>query len=100
MASPLTLVLQVKPGQLIPLFTALAQSGTSIDQALASLGTVHYARTAILDVSKLAALGWRGIPGLAPSLMLACIRAHATSACALSVSSAASASRSTSCGSS
>jgi hypothetical protein len=52
MASPLTLVLQVQDGQLQPMLAALAQSGTSIDNALATLGTVHYARTAILDVSK------------------------------------------------
>jgi hypothetical protein len=53
MANPLTLVLPIKPGQLPNLIGALAKSGTSIDQALATLGTVHYARTAILDVSKL-----------------------------------------------
>jgi hypothetical protein len=51
-ANPLTLVLQVQSGQLIPMITALAQSGQSIDDALATLGTVHYARTVILDVSK------------------------------------------------
>ncbi|MBV9577972.1 MAG: hypothetical protein JO057_05210 [Chloroflexi bacterium] len=50
MANGLTLMLRVQDGQLPTLLAALAKSGTTIDQALAKLGTVHFARTVILDI--------------------------------------------------
>jgi hypothetical protein len=52
MANGLTLMLRVQDGQLSNLLAAFAKSGTTIDQALAQLGTVHFARTVILDISK------------------------------------------------
>jgi hypothetical protein len=52
MASPLTLLLPVTPGtdpQTIG--AALAQFTPQLDAALQSIGTVHYARTLLLDAS-------------------------------------------------
>ncbi len=51
-ANPLTLMLPVLPGQLGPLMAALAKSGTTIGDALGSIGTVHFARTALIDASQ------------------------------------------------
>ena len=58
MANPLTLVLPVENGRLLALQQALAGSDTTIDAALAKLGTVHYARSVLIDASS---------PNLAPS---------------------------------
>jgi hypothetical protein len=51
MANPLTLVLAIEDGKLPALLQALAGSGTTIDQALAKLGTVHFARNVLIDIS-------------------------------------------------
>ncbi|MBV9775002.1 MAG: hypothetical protein JO040_13700 [Gemmatimonadetes bacterium] len=52
MASPLTLLMPIIPGtDLTVLAATLAKSQTEIDQALTSIGTVHYARFLLLDRS-------------------------------------------------
>jgi hypothetical protein len=52
MASPLTLMLPVIPGtNLEEMVKTLAQYGPQLDAALRSIGTVHYARTLLLDGS-------------------------------------------------
>ncbi|HLX10868.1 MAG TPA: hypothetical protein VKY89_23670 [Thermoanaerobaculia bacterium] len=50
MASPLTLLMPVLPGTTPQtIAAAMAQYGPQLDAALTSIGTVHYARTLILD---------------------------------------------------
>lgn len=50
MASPLTLLMPVLPGTTPQQIAAgMAQYGPQLDAALNSIGTVHYARTLILD---------------------------------------------------
>jgi hypothetical protein len=71
MASPLTLLMPIIPGtSLAALAGTLAKYQSDIDQALTSIGTVHYARFLLLDRS-VANLQ----PGAAPSneLVLAVI---------------------------
>jgi hypothetical protein len=52
MASPLTLILPVIPGtSLETLSASLGQNRPQLDAALESIGTVHYARTLLLDAS-------------------------------------------------
>jgi hypothetical protein len=52
MASPLTLMLPVIPGtSLETIATTLKEYGPQLDAALKSIGTVHYARTLLLDGS-------------------------------------------------
>ena len=52
MASPLTLIMPVIPGTTPQaLATALAQYSPQLDAALKGIGTVHYARTLLLDAS-------------------------------------------------
>jgi hypothetical protein len=52
MASPLTLILPVIPGtDLTTLSGTLGQSNSLLDDALRSIGTVHYARILLLDAS-------------------------------------------------
>ena len=52
MASPLTLLMPVIPGTSIQTIAAtLAQYQGSLDAALASIGTVHYARSLLLDAT-------------------------------------------------
>lgn len=52
MASPLTLLLPVIPGtSLQTLGGAIAQNREQLNAALESIGTVHYARTLLLDAS-------------------------------------------------
>lgn len=52
MASPLTLLMPVIPGTSLQTIAAtLAQYQGQLDSALASIGTVHYARTLLLDAS-------------------------------------------------
>jgi hypothetical protein len=52
MASPLTLLMPVIPGtDLQTIAGALQQHGPQLDAALKSIGTVHYARTLLLDAS-------------------------------------------------
>jgi hypothetical protein len=52
MASPLTLLLPVIPGtDLTKLTGTLGQSNSLLDEALTSIGTVHYARILLLDAS-------------------------------------------------
>ena len=52
MASPLSLFMPVIPGtNLQQMSTDLAQFQTQLSQALQSIGTVHYARTLVLDAS-------------------------------------------------
>lgn len=54
MANPLTLLMPVKTGTTLgTLVTLLAESQAEIDKALASIGTVHFARFTLLDRSKL-----------------------------------------------
>ena len=52
MASPLTLLMPVLPGQIQTIIKALGQFQSQLDQALASIGTVHYARMLVLDASQ------------------------------------------------
>ncbi len=60
MANPLTLMLPVIPGTSPETIAqTLAQYGPQLDAALASIGTVHYARSLYLDLSQ---------PNLQPSL--------------------------------
>jgi len=60
MATPLSLVMPVTPGtNPTTIAEALAQHQTQLDAALASIGTVHYARTLYLDLSQ---------PNLQPNL--------------------------------
>lgn len=52
MASPLTLLMPVIPGTSLQTIGAtLAKYQPQLDAALASIGTVHYARTLLLDAS-------------------------------------------------
>ena len=52
MASPLTLLMPIIPGtNLMELAATLAKYQAEIDQALTSIGTVHYARFLLLDRS-------------------------------------------------
>lgn len=52
MASPLTLIMPVIPGtSLQTIATTLEQYSPKLDAALSSIGTVHYARTLLLDAS-------------------------------------------------
>jgi hypothetical protein len=52
MASPLTLIMPVIPGTTLPgIAGALAQYGPQLDAALKGIGTVHYARTLLLDAA-------------------------------------------------
>lgn len=51
MASPLTLLMPVLPGKIQTIIQALGQFQSQLDQALASIGTVHYARMLILDAN-------------------------------------------------
>lgn len=52
MANPLSLLMPVIPGtDPATIGAALAQYGPQLDAALASIGTVHYARTLYLDTS-------------------------------------------------
>ncbi|HYR11004.1 MAG TPA: hypothetical protein VEQ60_24705 [Longimicrobium sp.] len=52
MASPLTLLMPIIPGtNLVELAATLAKYQAEIDQALTSIGTVHYARFLLLDRS-------------------------------------------------
>jgi hypothetical protein len=52
MANPLTLMMPVIPGtSLQTLAGALEQNGPQLDAALKAIGTVHYARTLLLDAS-------------------------------------------------
>jgi hypothetical protein len=52
MANPLSLLMPVLPGtSLETIATTLGQHGPQLDAALASIGTVHYARTLLLDRS-------------------------------------------------
>ncbi|WP_313916817.1 hypothetical protein [Tahibacter sp.] len=52
MANPLTLLMPVIPGtSLQTIAETLAQYQPELDSALASIGTVHYARTLLLDAS-------------------------------------------------
>ena len=52
MANPLTLFMPVTPGTAVAtIATMLQQNQTAIDQALTTIGTVHYARFLILDAS-------------------------------------------------
>ena len=51
MASPLTLLMPVLPGQIQTIIQALGQFQSQLDEALASIGTVHYARMLILDAN-------------------------------------------------
>src|SRR5258708_16058893 len=52
MASPLTLLMPVLPG-ITPqeIFAGMSQYGPQLDAALSRIGTVHFARTLILDPS-------------------------------------------------
>lgn len=60
MASPLSLMMPVLPGtKLSSLLATLASAQPRIDQALANIGTVHYARFLLLD---------RSAPNLLPDL--------------------------------
>jgi hypothetical protein len=59
MASPLTLLMPVLPGKVPEMIQNLGQYGAQLDKALQSIGTVHYARTLLLDVSQ---------PNLQPSM--------------------------------
>jgi hypothetical protein len=60
MANPLTLMLPVIPGtNPETIAQTLAQFGSQLDDALASIGTVHFARTVYLDLSQ---------PNLQPSM--------------------------------
>ena len=52
MASPLTLLMPIIPGTSLPeLAATLAKYQSEIDEALTSIGTVHYARFLLLDRS-------------------------------------------------
>jgi hypothetical protein len=51
MASPLTLLMPVLPGKIQQLAQTLGQYQSQLDAALTSIGTVHYARTLLLDAS-------------------------------------------------
>jgi len=51
MASPLTLLMPVLPGKIQQLAQTLGQYQAQLDAALTSIGTVHYARTLLLDAS-------------------------------------------------
>jgi hypothetical protein len=52
MASPLTLLMPVLPGKIQEVTKSLGQYQGQLDAALQSIGTVHYARTLILDASQ------------------------------------------------
>jgi len=53
MASPLTLIMPIIPGtNLQTIATTLAQYQPQLDAALQSIGTVHYARTLVFDLSQ------------------------------------------------
>lgn len=53
MANPLTLMMPVLPGTtLVSIATLLAENQPAIDAALASIGTVHFARFSLLDRSQ------------------------------------------------
>jgi hypothetical protein len=61
MASPLTLLLPVIPGTSpVDIVADLAKYGPELDSALRSTGTVHYARTLILDRSGANLQGLKG----------------------------------------
>jgi hypothetical protein len=51
MANPLTLLMPVLPGKIQELAQTVGQHQAELDAALQSIGTVHYARTLILDAS-------------------------------------------------
>ena len=51
MASPLTLLMPVLPGQVQNIAQALGVYQAQLDAALTSIGTVHFARTLLLDAS-------------------------------------------------
>jgi len=51
MASPLTLLMPVLPGKIQDISQTLGQYQSKLDAALTSIGTVHYARTLVLDAS-------------------------------------------------
>jgi hypothetical protein len=51
MASPLTLLMPVLPGKIQELAQTVGKYQAQLDAALQSIGTVHYARTLILDAS-------------------------------------------------
>ena len=52
MANPLTLLMPVVPNTAVTtLATLIGKNQTSIDEALTSIGTVHFARFLILDTS-------------------------------------------------
>jgi len=60
MARPLTLLLPILPGTSAGMLAiALCYYGPALDEALSSIGTVHYARTLVFD---------RSAPNLQPSL--------------------------------
>lgn len=60
MASPLCLLMPVLPGtKPVSIAAVLAESQTSVDKALTSIGTVHYARFTLFD---------RSVPNLQPVL--------------------------------
>jgi hypothetical protein len=52
MASPLTLLMPVLPGKIQEITQGLGKNQGQLDAALQSIGTVHYARTLILDASQ------------------------------------------------
>ncbi len=53
MTNPLTLMMPVVPNtKLLTIIETLAENQTAIDEALASIGTVHFARFSLLDRSK------------------------------------------------
>jgi hypothetical protein len=52
MANPLTLLMPVLPGKIQEVTQSLGQYQGQLDAALQSIGTVHYARTLILDASQ------------------------------------------------
>ena len=52
MASPLSLLMPVLPGKIQEVTQSLGQYQGQLDAALQSIGTVHYARTLILDASQ------------------------------------------------
>ncbi|HWS71732.1 MAG TPA: hypothetical protein VN605_06435 [Thermoanaerobaculia bacterium] len=60
MASPLTLIMPVIPGKtFLEIAATLGKYGPQLDAALRGIGTVHYARTLLLDSS---------VPNLQPDL--------------------------------
>lgn len=53
MTNPLTLMMPVLPGtKMLSIVETLATHQTAIDEALSSIGTVHFARFSLLDRSK------------------------------------------------